>query len=372
MTSLLLIAGTIAVYRQIDFMSGQSTGTNIDQTIVIKAPVKTNSYAEKIQTIKNVFQAIPGVTTVTASGAVPGKEVGKFLANRRYGAATTEERTYEMLKVDHDFIAAYGLQIIAGRAFDKNRPADSTGLVLNESAVKQFGFASAEAAIGQKLWIETLEKTPNEIIGVIKDYHQQSLQQRYTPFILFMDPALAWIPAEYFSIKVNAGQMRSKVAQLKAAWIRFFPESSFDFFFLDEFYNRQYRQEIQFGNNFMIFSSLAILIACMGLFGLTAYSTARRTKEIGMRKVLGASVRHIISLLTWDVIKLILLCSLVAIPAAVILTVQWLNGYAFKAPLAWWQFTLPVAILALIALITTASLTVKAALANPTASLKNE
>jgi putative ABC transport system permease protein len=370
--SLLLIAGTLAVYRQIDYMGGQSIGTNINQTIVIKAPAGTDNYAQKMQSLKADLQTIPGVTWVTASGAVPGKEVGKFLANRRFGASTAEERTYEMLKADHEFIKAYGLQLIAGRTFDKSRPADSTGIVLNESAVKQFGFASAQQAIGQKVWLETVTKQPNEIIGVIKDYHHRSLQQQYTPVILFMDPALDWIPADYVSVKVNSNDMRNQVARLKQSWNNFFPESSFDFFFLDEFYNRQYRQEIQFGRTIMIFSSLAIGIACMGLFGLTAYSTARRTKEIGVRKVLGASAQNIISLLTWDVVKLILLCSLIAIPLTGILVVQWLNGYAFKVPLTWWQFAIPVVILVLIALITTAWLTIKASLSNPVKAIKHQ
>jgi putative ABC transport system permease protein len=325
-----------------------------------------------MQSLKADLQTIPGVTMVTASGAVPGKEVGKFLANRRFGASTAEERTYEMLKADHEFIKAYGLQLIAGRAFDKSRPADSTGIVLNESAVKQFGFASAQQAVGQKVWLETVTKQPNEIIGVIKDYHHRSLQQQYTPVILFMDPALDWIPADYVSVKVNSNDMRNQVARLKQSWNNFFPESSFDFFFLDEFYNRQYRQEIQFGRTIMIFSSLAIGIACMGLFGLTAYSTARRTKEIGVRKVLGASAENIISLLTWDVVKLILLCSLIAIPLTGILVVQWLNGYAFKVPLTWWQFAIPIVILVFIALSTTAWLTIKASLSNPVNAIKHE
>ena len=370
--SLLLIAGTLAVQRQIGYMSSQNIGTDISQTLVIQAPVNTPGYTQKIQSLKTAFQAIPDVRAVTTSGAVPGREVREFLANRRYGASKADERAYEMLKVDHDYIKAYGLNVIEGRAFDKSRPSDSTGIVLNESAVRQFGFASPAAAIGQRVWLETVDKQPNEIIGVIKDYHQQSLQQKYTPVILFMDPALGWIPTDYFSVKLNADRMQDKVAQLKTIWNNLFPESSFDFFFLDEFYNRQYLQEIRFGHNFMIFSSLAIFIACMGLFGLTAYSTARRTKEIGVRKVLGASVRNIMILLTWDVIRLILYCGLVAIPVAVILVRQWLNRYAFRAPLTGWQFLLPVFVLVLIAISTTVWLTFKAALTNPTTTLKNE
>jgi len=243
---------------------------------------------------------------------------------------------------------------------------------MNESAVKQFGFASAQDAVGKKVWVETIDKHPEEIIGVIKNYHQQSLQQKYTPLILFMDPALSWIPSSYFSIKVSQNNMPQMFDNIKATWNNSFPESSFDFFFLDDFYNRQYRQDTQFGHLFTLFSSLAIFIACIGLFGLTAYSAARRTKEIGVRKVLGASVQSIISLLTWDVVKLILVSSLVAIPLAYIFISEWLNRYAFRVQLTWWQFVLPVFALVAIAVATTFYLTFRAALANPTSSLRNE
>ncbi|WP_276483110.1 ABC transporter permease [Paraflavitalea pollutisoli] len=370
--AILLIAGTIAVYRQVHFMTREQTGVNLEQTIVVKAPVKTADYAQKVSSLKNSLRALPGVAAVSSSGSVPGRAVGKSLANRRFGASAADERTYEMLKVDHAFIGMYGLQVIAGRAFDLSRPADSTGLVLNESAVRQFGFASPQAAIGQRVWLETLTQTPNEVIGVVKDYHQQSLQQDYTPFILFMDRALNWIPAEYFSVKVHTTAMRGQVAALEHVWGQFFPESSFDYFFLDEFYGRQYEQELHFSRNFLVFSSLAIFITCLGLLGLTAYSTARRIREIGIRKVLGASVQNILLLLTWDVIRLILLCSVVALPVAWWLIRQWLDAYAFRAALTWWQFLAPVTMLVLIALLTTATLTVRAALANPTNSLRSE
>lgn len=370
--SLLLIAGTIAVYRQIRYMSNEKTGTDISQTIVIKAPVNTNDYLRKMQGLKTVLLTIPGVTAVTASGSVPGKEVGKFGANRRYGSPKSEEHMYEMLRVDHDYIKAYGLQVINGRDFDKSRPSDSTGIILNETAVRQFGFPSSDQAIGRKVWLETVDNHANEVIGVIKDYHQQSLQKKYTPIILCMDPALGWVPTDYFSVKINSSHMQEKVAQLRNVFNQFFPESSFDSFFLDDFYNSQYHQEVQFARNFTIFSSLAIFIACMGLFGLTAYSTARRNKEIGMRKVLGASVQNIVTLLTWDVIRLILLCSLIAMPVALIFVIQWLKGYAFRVELTWWQFIFPVVGLVLIALLTTTWLTVKAALTNPVSTLKDE
>lgn len=372
MASMILIAGTVAVYRQIIFMTEQQPGAAIDQTIVIKAPVKTPDYTQKIQSFKQIMLNSPGITGVTVSGAVPGKAVGEFLANRRFGASKNEELTYEMLKVDHDFIKNYDLQIVAGRAFDKSRPADSTGVVLNEAAVNQFGFTSNEAAVGQQVWIETNEKRPNLVIGVVKNYHQQSLQQRYTAVILFMDPALSWIPTNYYSVKFKGNSTGKVISAIKNNWNNYFPESSLDWFFLDDFYNRQYQQDIQFGRFFLGFSSLAILIASMGLFGLTAYSTTRRIKEIGVRKVLGASAANIASILTMDSIKLVLVSSLLALPLAYIFILEWQNSYAFKAAITWWQFVLPIAALLVISMTTISYITIKAARVNPIRSLRDE
>ena len=370
--SLVLIAGTVAVYRQVVFMNSQPIGAAIDQTLVMKAPVNSKDYTLKINQFKNSLLSLPNVEAVTGSGSVPGKEVGKFLANKKYGDASSEERPYEMLKVDFDFVNTYQLEVIAGRTFDKNRPSDSTGLLLNESAVKQFGFVSNEKAVGEKIWLEVNRGKPNEVIGVIKDYHQQSLQQKYTPLILFMDPDYGWIPSDFYSVRVKADNMDKTIASVQMLWLTTFPESSLDFFFLDEYYNRQYQQEKNFGRIFFLFSSLAIFIACMGLFGLTAFSTARRTKEIGVRKVLGASVQTIISMLSVDAIKLVFVSSLIALPLSYIFIFQWLNSYAFRVPVSWWQFTVPVLALLLITLLTISFLTIKAAVANPVQSLRTE
>ncbi len=371
-TSLLLITGTFAVYLQIAFMRNQQLGVNINQTLVVKAPVNTPNYKQKIQSFKNGLSAIPSVAGVTGSGSVPGKQVGKYLANRRYGAPKAEERTYEMLKVDNDFIKTYGLTLVAGRGFDKEHLSDSTALVLNEAAVKKFGFTSPENAIGKKILLETNNDHPNEIIGIIKDYHQQSLQQKITPIILFMDPAFDWIPSNYYSIKLKSKDIPGSVASVEKVWNEIFPSSSFDFFFLDSYYNNQYRQEIQFGKMFLLFSSLAILIACLGLFGLTTHSTARRKKEIGVRKVIGASVPSIIGILGWDAVKLILISSIVALPLSILFIIEWLREYVNRVELTWWQFAAPVICLVLIAVISIGYMTFKAAITNPVESLRAE
>lgn len=370
--SLILIAGTLAVYRQLRYMDSQRPGVEVQQTIVLRAPVATTGYEDKTLALKNALRTLPGILGVTGSGAVPGKEVGEFLANRRFGAGKSEERTYEMLKVDADFIPFYQPEIIAGRAFDRSRPADSLGLVLNESAVKTLGFASPEAAIGQQVWLEVNPGRADHVIGVIRDYHQQSLQMNYTPLILFMDPAYSWIPTQYFSVKLDTKDITSTVEQLRQTWSSLFPESPFDYFFLDEFYDRQYRDDRQFAKLVALFSGLTIGIAVLGLFGLTAYAAARRNREIGVRKVLGASVSQIMGLLTWDFIRLIGLATLPALPLAKWLIQQWLFSYAFRAPLSWSLLLLPVPVLAAFTMAATAWLTFRAARANPVQSLKEE
>ncbi|WP_185731265.1 ABC transporter permease [Larkinella rosea] len=370
--SMILIVATFVAGRQLAFMLDQNLGIRVDQVLVLKAPVKTDQYQQKTRTLKNELRSIPGVTEVTGSGAVPGKEVGQMLANRRLHEGPESDRLYESLMIDFDFLKTYDLKLVAGRAFDRSRPADSTGLILNESAVKQFGFKSNEEAIGEKILLEVTHDRTNEIIGVVKDYHQQGLQKQFTPLILFMDPEYSWLPTDFYSLKLNTNQVDGLVKKVETVWGRFFPESSMDYFFLDDFFNRQYRQDRQFGRTFMLFSSLAILIACMGLFGMTSYSTARRTKEIGVRKVLGASVTSVLGLLAWDSMRLLLVAGLLAIPVSWYLINQWLSVYAFRIELNPIHWLVPMLILVLISLATISYQTIKAALSNPTQSLQSE
>jgi putative ABC transport system permease protein len=370
--SFLLIAGTLAVYRQLMYMRDQDPGVRIGQTLVLKAPVSTPGYKDKTVALKNELQRLAGVAGVSISGAVPGREVGEFLANRRLGADKREERLYEMLKVDFDFARLYNPVVIAGRCFEAGRPADSTGLVLNESAARQLGFASPEAAVGQQVWLEVNPGRTDKVIGVIRDYHQQGLQLAYTPVILFMDPAYQWIPMRYYSVRLNTADVSQTVGAVQQVWNTVFPESSFDYFFLDEFYDRQYQDDRQFARVAALFSGLAIFIGLIGLLGLTAHAAARRTREIGVRKVLGASVSSIMTLLTTDFVRLILVGSLIAAPLSILLVVQWMRGYAFRASLSWWLFLIPLPLLMVVTLSATAWLVLRAASVNPVRSLKEE
>ncbi len=370
--SLVLITGTLVVYGQLSYMLGQNLGVTIDQVLVLQTPVKTEDYYAKTESFKNELKALSGVAAVTSSGVVPGKEVGKFLANRRLHAGPEEEALYEMLPVDYEFASTYDLQLVAGRNFDRSRPIDQYGLILNESAVKQFGFHSNAAAIGEKVLLEANPGRPNEIIGVIKDYHQESLEQPFKPTILFMDPDFRWIPSNYFSLRISTKDVSGLLEQVQRIWSQFFPESSLDYFFLDEFFQKQYRQDRQFGRIFLVFSSLAVFIACLGLLGLTSYSTTRRKKEISIRKVLGATVNSILSLLAWDTLKLVFLAGVIAVPVSFYVMRQWLEGYAFRIPLQISHWLLPLGMLILVALTTISFLSIRAALANPAKTLRNE
>ena len=368
----LLIAGTLAVYRQLLYMRNQDAGVRVEQTLVIKAPVSATGYAEKTTALSSRLQGLSGVSGVTLSGAVPGREVGEFLANRRFGADKNEERLYEMLKVDFDFLRIYKPQLIAGRGFDPTRPADSTGLVLNESAVRSLGFGSPEAALGQQVWLEANPGRTDKVIGVIRDYHQQGLQTAYTPLILFMDPAYPWVPVQYYSLKLDTRDMARMVDGVRRVWSDVFPESSFDYFFLDEFYDRQYQDDRQFARVTTLFSALAIFIGLIGLLGLTAHAAARRTREIGIRKVLGASAAGIMGLLSLDLIRLLVVASLLAFPISWWTIHQWMQGYAFRAPLSWWLLVAPVPVLLIVTFGTTSWLSWRAARVNPVESLRSE
>ena len=274
--------------------------------------------------------------------------------------------------MDEDFLPIYQPEIIAGRGFDRTRPADSTGLVLNESAVRSLGFDSPDAALGQQVWLEANPGRTDKVIGVVRDYHQQGLQQAYTPLILFMDPAYPWVPVRYYSIKVDTRDMAQLIDGVRQIWSGVFPESSFDYFFLDEFYDRQYQDDRQFARVTTLFSGLAIFIGLIGLLGLTAHAAARRTREIGIRKVLGASAAGIVGLLSMDLIRLLLVASVLALPLSWWLIHQWMQGYAFRAPLNWWLLVLPIPVLLVVTIGATSWLSWRAARVNPVDSLKEE
>ena len=369
--SMILLCGTFIVFAQLNFMRNQSLGVKTGQTLIVKFPGQTDGMNEKLEAMKKNMARLPLVHKVTFSGAVPGEEVATFLSNRLTNDALKQNRLYEMLACDPDYIEAYGLQVVAGRGFSEDFGDDVDKLVVNETSVRTLGFSSNDEAIGQQVSVECVEQ-PMQIIGVIKDYHQQALNKNYTPIMLIHKDKITWLPQRYISIVMNAGDPRDLVPQVQDIWQQYFADSSFDFFFLDQYFDHQYRQDEVFGVMIGSFTILAIFISCLGLWVLVMFSCATRTKEMGIRKVLGASRLNLFYQLGKGFFQLILIAVIIALPVAWFSMNAWLSHYAFRTDLKWWFFVLPVVLMLLISFITVACQTMKVIWSKPARSLRYE
>ena len=239
--SMILLCGTLIVFAQLNFMRSQSLGVKTDQTLVVKFPGRTEGMNTKLEAMKKAIARLPLVDKVTFSGAVPGEEVATFLSNRRKSDALKQNRLYEMLVCDPDYIDAYGLQLVAGRGFSEDYGDDVNKLVVNESAVRNLGLTSNEEALGEEIEVECTD-APMQIIGVVKDYHQQALNKNYTPIMLIHKDKIDWLPQRYISVVMKSGDPKELVSQVEEIWHRYFEDSSYDFFFLDQFFDHQYRR----------------------------------------------------------------------------------------------------------------------------------
>lgn len=366
--SVFLITGTLTVYRQIMYMQNQDLGVAIDQALVIEAPsvIDDSVYADRIQAFKTELLGNSLVKTATASTAVPGSKPGWNAGGiRLIHQDDREGNQYRVIGIDYDFVDAFQLKIIEGRNFSRSFGTDESAVLFNESAVKLMGFEDPEKALNQEIffWGDTFQ-----IVGVVKDYHQESLKANFDPLIFRLIPA----SQDYFSLKIEAADISETMAFVQETWHQYFPGNPFEYFFLDEHFNKQYQADLQFGKVFGFFAVLAIFVACLGLFGLSSFTATQRTKEIGIRKVLGASVSGIVTLLSRDLIKLVFIASLIALPMAYLVMQKWLQNYSFKIDISWWLLCVPVIAVLLIAVITVSFQTFKAAIVNPIQSLRYE
>lgn len=367
-TSLFLLIGTIAVYRQIQFMRKQSLGISIDQTLVIPQPIVgiDSTFQRKITAFKQELQQQSSIKDITVSTSIPGEAVGWNAGGiKLVGADETTQKQYRVIGVDYDYIKTYGLKLIAGRPFSKDFGSDAHSVIFNKKGIEQLGFSKPEDAIGKRIDFWGDQYT---IEGVTDNFHQQSLREAFEPLIFRLIPDLNGS----ISIKTNTAQVSQTISRVKTEWNKFFPGNTFDYFFLDDHFDRQYKADQRFGQVFGLFTSLAILVACLGLFGLASFTTLQRTKEIGIRKVLGASVANILKLLFREFAFLLIIAFVIAVPIAWLTTSNWLQGYAFRINLQWTYFIFPFIIIILIALITVSFQSIKAAIANPVKSLRTE
>ncbi|TMI71623.1 MAG: FtsX-like permease family protein [Bacteroidetes bacterium] len=366
--SLFLLIGTLTVYRQIQYMRKQSLGINIDQTLVVNAPtvVTDSTYIRNMNALKDELSGQTSVKGVAISTSIPGESVRwNAGAIKLVGADETTQKQYRVIGMDYDYMKMYGIKLIAGRGFSKDYGDDEHSVVFNKRGFEQLGLNKPEDAIGKKIDFWGQQYT---IIGVSENFHQQSLRESFEPLIFRLIPDIRG----YLSVRTPASKAGQTITQVKSSWDKFFPGNTFEYFFLDDHFDEQYRADQRFGQVFGLFTSLAILVACLGLFGLASFTTLQRTKEIGIRKVLGASVPRILKLLYQEFAILLLIAFVIAVPVAWFTIGDWLQGYAFRINIHWSYFIVPFVTLVVIAMLTVSFQSIKAAIANPVKSLRTE
>lgn len=370
-SSLVLIAGTFAVYRQIMFMRNQDKGLTMDQMLIVKGPLVFEGEAgpaivERLTTFKNELRSIPSVDKVASSSTIPGGGFNWGTGMRKEGDPVEAVKSGNVTWVDTDFVDTYGIEVVAGRTWNPDIASDFERTLANEEALVQLGLGTPEEALEKGI---LLGNDTIRILGVLKNYHWSSLKTAHGPILL----APTKISRGHFSIHLTSVKnIQETVSAVKERFTEAFPGNPFEYYFLDEFFDRQYREEKQFAQVFGLFAGLAIGIACLGLWGLAAFTTTQKLKEISIRRVLGASTLCLLSLLAGQFMKLVLIAAVVSLPLTWYGVDQWLSTFPYRVGVGWDIFVIPTAVLAFIALLTVGFQIVKGARANPAAVLRSE
>ena len=368
LASVFLIAGTFIVYKQLKFLKEQDLGFEMNETLVLKGPsvVTVDSlYNTYVQSFRNEVLRQANITGFTTSTNVPGNEIYFTRGSKRAEEPNSAFKTMYNVAMDYDYVPTYGIELLEGRNFDPDFRTDSAAVILNLAGAEFLGFESAEDAVGKKVTHAGQDKV---VVGVLDNYNQMSLKDNVAPIIYFLQET----NGRFFSLKLGGGNTSQTVEAVRSTWDNFFPGNPLDYFYLDAFFNRQYGKEDLFGKGFSIFSGLAIIVSCLGLFGLSAFSALQRTKEIGIRKVLGASVPNILLLLSREYIWLIGLAVLIAVPFNYFVMDQWLNNFAYRTSIGWVIFAAAASIVFVVALLTVGYQTLRSARANPSNTLRYE
>jgi len=360
--SLALLIGTLVVMDQLHFMKERDLGFDEQQVIVmpIERGLANHPMKEKILQHPSVIDAVFSVS-------IPGRRVYSFAIASE---DKTEDQSFLMdfYITDYDLVKTYGMEILAGRDFSREFADESDGVcLLNEMAARRLGWG--ENAIGERITNVSMPNRPvYTVVGVIKDYHHRALQVGIQPLvILFQD-----FRGSYLSIRVREDNIPGTLAFLSDLWEEFEPDRSFDYFFLEEDFNRQYRAEERMGEMFRYFALVAMVISCLGLFGLASYTAEQKTKEIGIRKVLGATLANVVVQLSRHFILWVLIANVIACPVAYFVMKNWLQNFTYRTNLHVWMFLLPGIIVLMVALVTVSYQTIRAARANPVDSLRYE
>jgi putative ABC transport system permease protein len=365
--SIFLIIGTLVIYNQLNYIQHKDLGFNRNQVLVVKhVEVLKNA-----KTLKTEVKKIPGIENATLSGFLP---TGSLRAPDAVFANKTADAKSalftEIWPVDVDYLNTMGMSLTQGRNFSSQLASDSLGVIINETAAQMLGYANAP--LNKKLYSpenvagKTVVKEYS-IIGVLKDFNFKSLRDNITPVVMKLADN-----NDALSVRINAKDLAPFISKIERKWNSVSPNQHFEYSFMDEDFNNAYKLETRTGTIFLSFTVFAIIIACLGLFGLAAYAAEQRNREIGIRKVLGANVSALVAMLSKDFMKLVLISIFIATPLAWWAMHQWLQGFAYRQDIQWWVIAAAAFASILIAFVTISFQSIKAALANPVHSLRSE
>jgi putative ABC transport system permease protein len=360
--TIVLVIGTLVVYKQIRFMKNVDLGFDKEQKLIVPGDIK-----ERYESVKAEFMKNPSITGAAACWNVPGR-LTNLIEAHLVGEEEEKAQSMNFYYIDHDFIPEYGIEIVAGRSFQKKFQSDTyDSFILNETAVKAFGFSSPQEILGKKMY-EGGSGGIGTIIGVTRDFFYKGLQTKVEPLVMQVRP-------DFFStlsLEIRTDNLNETLSFVEKKWNELQLGRLFSYFFLDEDFNRHYRSEENLGRIYTTLTFLAIFISCLGLAGLSAFTAEQRTKEIGVRKVLGASAWGILILLLNEFTKWAFVSNAIAWPTSYFIMQKWLQGFAYRTDIGLWVFVFSAALAFLISVITVSYQSLKAALANPVDSLRYE
>jgi putative ABC transport system permease protein len=362
-----LIIGTIVIYRQLNFIQTKKLGFNKEQVLVVQ---NVYTLGDKAKTFKEEVSKFKDVQAASLTGFLPVPSSRNEHPFFPQGQMDNESAvTMQDWSVDHDYIKTLGMELVKGRDFSIEMPTDSTSIIINETAARLFGF---DDPLGKSITSLSDPSDPASsrdfrIIGVVKNFHFESLRQNIGAMCMKLESSRGAV-----SFRLSGNNIAANINAIESLWKKMAPSEPFNYSFLDEDFNSMYRSEQRTGKIFISFAVFAVVIACLGLFGLATYAAEQRTKEIGIRKVLGATVSNIAGMLSKDFLKLVIIAAVLTFPVAWFAMYKWLQDFAFRIDISWWIFFVAGMIAVFIALATVCFHAVKAALSNPIKSLRTE
>jgi putative ABC transport system permease protein len=366
--SVCLVMGTLVVIDQLHFMQSQDLGFAKDQIFVVRADRVRSPDPLAFESFRNEIQTLAIVENVSFTNSLPGNPGWQGQVAYPEGRSGDYAISVEYMAIDENYVNTLGLSFVAGHGFDKQREAElNEGLILNETAVKKFGWASPQEAIGKKITSPS-QHPAGEVIGVLKDYHQLGLQQNVGPMTMDYNSQYAYL----YAVRFKGENAQALVESISKLWKKRFSGYDFNYFFLDQDFEKQYQAETRLANVFAVFAVITIIIAMIGLVGLVSFMVASRTKEIGIRKVLGAEVMSISSLLSKEFLTLVIVANLIAFPLAWYFADKWLQNFANRMEVRPMIFISTLLIAVGITLVTISFQTIKAAMTDPVKSLRYE